>query len=249
MAARVEQLLDANAEPGAELWRARDFARVVAGQRSSGIATGFADLDAALFERGWPRAGLMELLSDAAGLGELRLLTPALVMLSATENRWIAWVDPPFVPYAPALEAAGIDLGKLLLIRPEGEREAVWALEQALKTGACSAALGWLPEAGLDFSTLRRLAIAARQGGAWATLFRPAHAARRASGAELRLRLSPLPPLPPLPSERLHVEIVKRPGGWPLAGIEVGFAEPSDAAMLAREEPTPAQAACGGASE
>ena len=246
MAARVEQLLDANAEPGAELWRARDFARVVAGQRASGIATGFAGLDAALFERGWPRAGLMELLSDAAGLGELRLLTPALVALSATENRWIAWVDPPFVPYAPALEAAGIDLGKLLLIRPEGEREAVWALEQALKTGACSAALGWLPEAGLDFSTLRRLAIAARQGDAWATLFRPAHAVRKASGAELRLRLSPLPSLP---RERLHVEIVKRHGGWPLAGVEVGFAEPTDAAMLAGEEPTRVPAAGGGASE
>ena len=242
MPARVEQLLDANAEPGAELWRARDFARVAAGQRASGIGTGFAELDAALFERGWPRAGLMELLSDAAGLGELRLLTPALVALSATENRWIAWVDPPFVPYAPALEAAGVDLGKLLLIRPEGEREAIWALEQALKTGACSAALGWLPEAGLDFSTLRRLAIAARQGDVWATLFRPAHAARKASGAELRLRLSPLP------RERLHVEIVKRHGGWPLAGVEVGFADPTDAAMLAREEPMPAPAAAGGAA-
>lgn len=219
MAAQVEQLLDP--ETGAQnLWRARDFVQDAAGQRSSGIGTGFAQLDAALSDQGWPRAGLVELLGDACGIGELRLLLPALVTLAATENRWIAWIDPPFVPYAPALEAAGIDLAKVLLIRPEGKGEAIWALEQALKTGACSAALGWLPETELGFSELRRLLIAARQGGAWCTLFRPSNAARRASGAELRLRLSPQG------CDLLQVEIVKRRGGWPLAGIEVELCTP-----------------------
>ena len=214
MAAQVEHLLDA--EAGApSLWRARDFAQTAVGQRSAGIGTGFAPLDAALFDRGWPRGGLVELLGDAWGVGELRLLLPALTALAATENRWLAWIDPPFVPYAPALEAAGIDLAKVLLIRPEGKGEAIWALEQALKTGACSAALGWLAEAELRFSELRRLAIAARQGDAWCTLFRPASAAGSASGAELRLRLSPKG------CDLLRVEIVKRRGGWPLAGIEV----------------------------
>ena len=216
MAAQVEQLLDA--EAGASgLWRVRDFAQAAAEQRSAGIGTGFAQLDAALFDRGWPRAGLMELLGDARGIGELRLLLPALTALAATENRWLAWVDPPLVPYAPALEAAGIDLAKVLVIRPEGKGEALWALEQALKTGACSAALGWVPEAELGFSELRRLSLAARQGGAWCTLFRPWSAARSASGAELRLRLSPKG------CDLLHVEIVKRRGGWPLAGIEIAL--------------------------
>ena len=219
MAAQVEQLLDP--EAGAHsLWRARDFAQDAAGQRSSGIGTGFAALDAALFDRGWPRAGLVELLGDTWGIGELRLLLPALVTLTATENRWIAWIDPPFVPYAPALEAAGIDLAKVLLIRPEGKGEAIWALEQALKTGACSAVLGWLPETELGFSELRRLLIAARQGGAWCTLFRPGSAARSASGAELRLRLTPQG------CDLLQVEIVKRRGGWPLAGIAVDLGTP-----------------------
>ena len=207
--------LDAADVPG--LWRARNFAAEAARRPAAGVSSGFAALDAALFDRGWPRAGLTELLSDAWGIGELRLLAPALVALAAAENRWIAWVGPPFVPYAPALEAAGVELAKVLLIRPEGQHEALWALEQALKSGACSAALGWLPEASLRFSTLRRLSMAARRGETWATLFRPTSAARNPSGAELRLRLAPRP------GNRLRVTIVKRRGGWPGGAIDLAL--------------------------
>ena len=199
------------------LWRARDFAPRDEAPMGGGIRTGFVALDAALFDRGWPRQGLAELLCDVCGIGELRLLMPALASLAKEEARWIAWVAPPFVPYAPALEAAGVDLGKVLLIRPGSHREALWGLQQALRTGACSAVLGWLPEASLGFSELRRLALAARQGGTWGVLFRPRRAADAASGAELRLRLSPGL------GNRLRVDVVKRRGGWQLPGIEVGL--------------------------
>ena len=93
-------------------------------------------------------------------------------------------------------------------------------MEQTLKTGACSAVLGWLAETSLGFANLRRLLLAARQGEAWGSLFRPAQAAESASAAErLRLRLSPCP------DDRLQVNIVKRRGGWPLSGIELDLAE------------------------
>ena len=211
------------------LWRARDVASPGADRsehlEAAGIRTGFPALDAAF--RGWPRQGLAELLCDVCGCGELRLLMPALATLAAEEDRWIAWVAPPFVPYAPALQAAGVELGKLLLIRPCGKGEALWTLQQALKTGACSAVLGWLPEASLGFSELRRLSLAAREGGTWGGLFRPARAANAASGAELRLRLAPAP------GDRLRVDVVKRRGGWPLPGIEVHLASSAtrDAAL------------------
>ncbi len=180
-----------------------------------GVHTGFAALDAAFPHRGWPCAGLTELLCDACGIGELRLLAPALTALCRNEARSIALVTPPFVPYPPALRDIGVDVAKMLLIRPRSQREALWAMRQALATGACSAVLGWLPETSLGFANLRLLLLAARQGEAWGSLFRPAQAAESASAAELRLRLSPRP------SGRLRVDIVKRRGGWPLSGIEL----------------------------
>ena len=189
-------------------------------QRSDGedcLATGFAALDDEL-NGGWPRAGLAELLSAASGIGELRLLAPALGRLSESENRWIVWVNPPHVPYAPALERLGIDLGKVLLVFPKDHREAIWAFEQTLATASCSAALGWLSESKLRFADIRRLQLAARKGGAWATLFRPASAADHASPAELRIEATAVPS--PL-GNRLKLDIRKRRGGWPVGGIEV----------------------------
>ena len=215
MANEIVALANA-AKAGMGLWRARDFPdRHCQGADANGISTGFPTLNEALSHQGWPRAGMMELLTNAYGIGELRLLAPGLAELSVAENRWIAWVGPPFVPYAPAWQAFGVDLAKMLWIRPKNAREGVWAAEQALKTGACSAVLGWLPEADLSFSALRRLLLAARRGAAWACLFRPASAAVSASAAELRLRLTPRG------DARLRVDVVKRRGGWPLANIEL----------------------------
>ena len=34
---------------------------------------------------------------------------------AATDERWIAWIAPPYLPYAPALADAGLPLHRLLL--------------------------------------------------------------------------------------------------------------------------------------
>ena len=197
-----------------------------------GIRTGFAALDAAFLHQGWPRAGLTELLCDANGIGEIRLLAPALAALCKNEERSIALVMPPFVPYPPALEAIGVDLARMLLIRCREPREALWAMEQALRTGACSAVLGWLEETRLGFASLRRLVLAARQGEAWGSLFRPARALENASAAELRLHLLPAA------DDRLRINILKRRGGWPLSGIELDLATETEQAQRTKEHPT-----------
>ena len=201
----------------ANLWRASELPGLRSGGiQSDGIASGFPALDDVLFDRGWPRAGLTELLLDDPGIGELSLLAPALASLSTAEARLIAWIAPPFVPFAPALDAAGIDVSKMLLVNPDNHADALWTFEQILKTGACSALLGWLADHELKFAEIRRLQFAARQGRTWAGLFRPASAAGNASPAELRLRLRPR-------HHGLRLDIVKRRGGWPLSGIELDF--------------------------
>lgn len=199
------------------LWRASELPRLrSAGVKSDGIATGFQVLDDVLFDQGWPRAGLTELLLDEPGIGELTLLGPALASLSTTEERLIAWIAPPFVPFAPALAAVGIDVSKTLMVHPDNHANALWTFEQVLKTGACSALLGWLAERELKFAEIRRLQFAARQGRTWASLFRPATVADNASPAELRLCLRPR-------CGGVRLDVVKRRGGWPLSGIELDF--------------------------
>ncbi len=144
-----------------------------------------------LADRGWPKAGLVELLSPRIGIGELRLLGPALAAFSVQEQRWITWINPPHIPYAPALAELGIDIGKVLLVHPKTHADALWALEQAVKSGTCSAALAWLDESKLATKDVRRLKLAARRGETLTVLFRPDTAAQRQSMAELRILLQP----------------------------------------------------------
>ena len=195
-----------------DLWRAEEIGSL-AGDFAA-TSSGFEALDAHLPGNGWPRAGLVELMLGTAGIGELKLLAPALRRLSRAA-RWIAWVNPPFIPYAPALAALDIDISRILLIHPRQHEEALWAMEQASKSGTCSAVLGWLDERHLTLTATRRLQLAAKQGGTLGCLFRPEAAANSASMAELRLKLEPGP------RSALGVSIVKRRGGWPISGLNI----------------------------
>jgi hypothetical protein len=163
------------------LWRAGQGA--VDGR--GGEPSGHPALDAALPGGGWPPAALSELLLGLDGRGELALLLPTLAR-ATRQGRPVAVVGPPYLPYAPALAAAGLDLAHLLLVRAEG-RDALWATEQALRSGACAAVLCW-PQ-GVDDRGLRRLAVAAEQGGALGFAFRPRRALAQPSPAALRLEV------------------------------------------------------------
>jgi len=206
------------------LWRAGELEA-----DEAAIPTGHAALDPHLAGRGWPCGGLIELLCDRAGIGELRLMAPALATLSA-EPRWILWLNPPYIPYAPALAALGIDVRKVLLVHPRQHRDAVWALEQALRSGTCSAALAWLDERRLKVPEIRKLKLAASEGKTLAMLFRPEAASANPSNAEIRIRLKSAA------AESVEVDIVKRRGGWPVSvRIEMPAPMPVGAADLERQ--------------
>ena len=98
--------------------------------RARVIPTGHAVLNQFLPGGGWPRAALTEILLDGPGSGELQLVLPALIQLCAEGspdvNRWIGWVAPPYVPYAPALSQAGIKLSRLLLVHARKGLDELW---------------------------------------------------------------------------------------------------------------------------
>jgi len=171
------------------LWRGRNPA-----QGMAGLASGYELLDRHLPGGGWPQHALTEILTGHYGIGELRLLMPALARLSAedtladfTEPGWIAWVAPPFQPYPPALQQWGINLSRMLIVRPKSDSEVLWSAEQALSSGTCAAVLLW-PET-LDDQASRRLQLAAEKGGSWAIAFRPLAARTEPSAAALRIEL------------------------------------------------------------
>ena len=175
-----------------KLWRAGQLRRLRSA--APGISTGYAALDAELPGGGWPGAGLAEVLHAEPGLGELRLLAPALAELTDVQNRWVAWIRPPAIPYAPALGRFGMRSDRMLMVHPRQHADALWAAEQAARSGTCSAVLVWLDEGRLTPRETRRLQVAARQGGSFTCLFRSPAAARQASAAELRLALAAKPP-------------------------------------------------------
>jgi hypothetical protein len=104
--------------------------------------TGHAALDAALPTGGWPEGALSELLIPVDGVGELQLLWPTLARLSQASER-IVLIAPPYVPFAPAWQAAGIALRQMQVIEAGSPRDALWATEQCLRSGSCGAVLCW----------------------------------------------------------------------------------------------------------
>jgi len=132
---------------------------------------------------------------------------PALRRLALGEPdqpRWLTWVAPPHEVHAPALLQAGLPLARLLLVRVPGNRERLWAAEQALSSSSCGAVLVWLAE--VDDRALRRLKLAAAEGRGLGILLRPWSVRATASPAPLRLLLEPT-------VHGLAVEILKRRGG------------------------------------
>ena len=174
------------------IWRGRSAAE------RSGLSTGFAALDEHLPDRGWPRAGLIEILVSRFGSGELALLMPALAALTrSAAARWCVWVAPPLVPFAPALAACGVVLDRVALVEGARRQDArlrgdpgMWAFEQTLGSGACDAVLGWVRQP--KPRDIRRLQLAAERGRTTRTKQHAERAARESSAAMLRLSVEPL---------------------------------------------------------
>ncbi|NND54999.1 MAG: translesion DNA synthesis-associated protein ImuA [Gammaproteobacteria bacterium] len=156
------------------------------------LPTGFSALDG-LLGGGWPPGVLTELLLEGQGIGELRLLMPAIKALQLSGARGqrrsqSCWIAPPFIPYAPALARHGLDLTQLLIVSPAAARDALWAMEQALRAHTCALVLCWADK--VSQQATRRLQVAAEASGAHGFLLRPVRFARQSSTAALRIRLS-----------------------------------------------------------
>jgi hypothetical protein len=93
------------------LWRASQLAH---GRRRV-VDAGYPALSRELPGGGWPLAALVDLLVQQAGVGELRLLRPA---LSAVSKGTIALVNTPHQPDGLGLNYIGVPLDCVMMVKP-----------------------------------------------------------------------------------------------------------------------------------
>ena len=176
---------------GARVWRASSDA---GDSNVCTLPTRFGALDQLLPDGGWPQRTLIELLAPC-GVGEMRVLMPVLAPLMRARQT-VLWVEPPHIPYPRALIAHSALLEQLLLVRARDRAERLWAIEQALKSGAAAAVVAWLPEDSThltSFQALRRLQLAAqsmKRDPGLVFLLRSPVARTAASPAPLRIELA-----------------------------------------------------------
>ncbi len=193
------------------LWRGRHGG--AEGRRV--LSSGWPELDALLPASGWPLGSLIEIGIAAPGCGECALFFPlwtqppatidprprakpgskvrtgkprrqALAAPAPTENL-ITLIDPPFLPYAPGWRQRDISLSRLWWISTGSERQRLWAAEQSLRSGVCSAVLLWPQQ--IQPNALRRLQLAAESSNALGLCFRPEQELAQPSHAPIRLHL------------------------------------------------------------
>lgn len=159
------------------------------------LPTGFATLDRELVGGGWPQQGLIELLCDDVGIGEMSLMLPAHAYLGNIRHLgpkamlWVTAATSPYLPYAPAIAQSGIDLDQLVIANAPQMQDALWAAEQGLLSGSMGIVMVWLLDQQPSDVSLRRLLQAANNSNALCVLARPIIAAARPSPAQLRIVL------------------------------------------------------------
>jgi protein ImuA len=162
------------------------------GSVSSGVVSpgvvflGLDEIDAALPWGGLPRAGLHEI--DAADTSAAAAGFCAMVLARlAKEGGVVAWCRRKRGLHGPGLAAFGLDPARLIVVRARNDTDVFWAMEEGLRNAALAAIVGEIHKA--TPTALRRLQLAAEDGGVTALLLRPPRAATTATPAITRWRV------------------------------------------------------------
>jgi hypothetical protein len=93
--------------------------------------------------------------------------------------------------YPPAAAAWGINLARLIIVRPRTARDALWAAVQSLRSPAVAAT--WTTADRLDPREFRRLQLAAREGHTLGLVVRPACVRGQLSWADVQIAVDGMP--------------------------------------------------------
>ena len=180
----------------------------VRGRDENSLSTGVAALDA-LLPAGAFRAGMIiEWIVDGTGSGAMRLALPAATQALQNGGALVV-IDEQKEFYPPAALRLGLDLDRIIVVRPRNHQEAIWTLEQALRCAGVAATLGWIGP--LPDRVFRRLQLAAEHGAGLGLFIRPGTARHEPTWADLRWFVQSLPGASS--GRRLRVELLHCRGG------------------------------------
>lgn len=150
------------------------------------IGTGVEGLDQIL-QGGLPKASLT-VITGLAGAGRTSLA--ARVLAAQTQRgRPVAWIDAQALIYPPALDALGVDLSRLLMVRGSPDK-ATFAAEQIIDTGAFEVVVLSGLDAQLNPARARRLQTASEGARVATVVIAEPAASERLQGATLKLHLT-----------------------------------------------------------
>ena len=180
------------------------------------VSTGFDKLDQCLPGGGWPLGAITEILVKDINYSPMWLIAPTLSVLSK-QARWQTWIAPPHIPFAPALNDNGIELSRILLVRPSKQQDALWAAEESLQSGGCSVVLFWTQH--LSRIPLRRLQLAAERSQTWMICFCTGRIVDSHTNATLRIQCQPDP-------NGIQLNILKCRGGRSVSNLTLSRRTP-----------------------
>ena len=147
------------------------------------ISSGCDAVDRLLPGGGYAAGSMIEFLQDRAGSGAMALgLTTAKQAIEP--GKYLLVVDRHRRFYPPAAIALGLPIDRMVVVHPDSVADAVWAIDQALRSSGVGAVLAELDT--LDDRSARRLQLAAEQGGGLGIWIRNAKLMRGPSWAEVQ---------------------------------------------------------------
>lgn len=148
------------------------------------LSAGCAALDACLPEGGYRAGSVVEYLRCGPACGATTLAWAAAAEAQAVANGFVVVIDTLHTIYPPALASQGIRLSQVIWVRPESQADAIWAIDQSLRTPGIAAVVAELER--IDDRSARRLQLAAESGSSLALLLRSAAARQQPSWAEVQ---------------------------------------------------------------
>lgn len=177
---QLQQIERSRRPPAGEDWQQTD---------DEVVSTGISPLDRLLPAGGFRRGTIVEWLSEGetAAADVLALLSARPILQTGGA---LVIIDREADFYPPAASTVGMDLENMIVVRPNNTDEALWTLEQSLRSGGVAVSLCRIGRC--SSRAFRRLQLAVEAGGGLGFLIRPAAAHREISWAEVRLLVQAL---------------------------------------------------------
>ena len=153
------------------------------------------------------------------------------------------WIGALPTVFPPALASFGIAPERIIFIDAKNHKDALWAMEEALKCNTLAAVVGELPE--MNFTASRRLQLAVEQSRVTGFVLRRDPRYLHTTACIARWKIVPLPgeimdDIPGVGFPRWQVELLKvrngKPGSWTLTWKNGSFRHGYKLAPLIQEQ-------------